>query len=315
MDLRQLQRLRSEVTKLDSMLAKTPPDRVIDRISLEGRKTQVLEELARFQDQTTDVHPTLLTFRGKPVKGEHGILVDFGAQIIDAFNAAIEAMGASSTQELGSRGPIPGGANHRLMITGVARGSFGFQLERASDQLLLVPDSDPVAVAVHRVKTVMEATLLSDDELTATLVDTDRRALNGIRKFLDTLVEHEATCAIESNLEEFRFTDVDQVRRSAGRLQEDNVHERDVILTGKFIGFLPESREAEFVVSGIHDEDECFLGEIVGSVVKAKVDQSVGEANTINDSLETDTTIAALSRRVGEGKPTFAIKGFGNFLF
>ncbi len=311
MEVKQLRNLRSELTHLDSMLARIPPENVIDRIGLQGRRQQVVEELAGFDDVRTEFEPTRLTFRGTPVIGEQGIMAGFGTKIVGLFNNTIEAMGASSQQQLGSRGVIPSVDNYGMMITGVARGSFGFQLERASDQLILVAEADPVAEAVDRVKTIMEATLMTDDELAETLVDTDPRVIKDIREFLEELVENEATCAIESKRREFSFKNVDQIRRSVARLQEDNVVQRVVTLGGKFIGYLPDSRLAEFDVSETRDEDADFLGELVGTVVKAKVDPSVKDAESINASLENDKQITANAKRVGKSKPTFVITDAG----
>ena len=312
MDIELIRQLRSEIRELDSLLADVPEEHVIDRISLEGRRNQISELLEGYENVRTDLKPTRLTFRGAPVKGHQGIWADFGSEIVGAFNSAVEAMGASSTQELGSRGSIPNAEDFRLMITGVARGSFGFQLHRASEQMVLVPDTDPVAVAVGRVAEVMAATLLSDDELVATLADTDSRALGRVKGFLDTLAKHDATCAIESDQTEFRFSDVDQVRRSAARLHAENILERDVILDGEFIGFLPESREAEFLVEGIRDDDADFLGEITGSVIKGKVDQDVKDAHSINHFLEQSMSATVHTRRVGNSNPSFLFTSFGS---
>ena len=311
MEVRQIRNLRAELTYVESMLDRIPTENVIDRLSLQGRRQQVIEELARLDDVQTDFEPTRLIFRGKPVIGDQGIMAEFGTKIVSLFNNTIESMGASSKQELGSRGVLPEVENYGVMITGVARGSFGFQLERASDQLILVNEADPVAAAVDRVKTIMEATLLTDDELAESLADTDPRVIKDIRVFLEELAENEATCTIEAKRREFSFDSVHQVQRSAARLLEDNVVQRAVTLSGKFIGYLPESRQAEFDVSETRVEDAEFLGELVGSVVKAKIHPSIEHAASINHSLENHRQITANAKRVGKSKPTFIITDAG----
>ena len=310
MNIERVRQLRSELSELDSLLSKIPEEQVIDRMSLEGRRNRVVEALQGYEGVRTNIRPTLLTFKGSPVKERRGIFADFGSAIVGAFNSAIVAMGASASQELGSRGAIRNAEDFGLMITDVARGSFGFQLERASDQLVLVPDTDPVSAAIDRVITVIEATTLSDDELVAALAETDRRALGRIKDFLDTLVEHEATCAIKSDQNEFRFNDVDQVERSSSRLRDDNVIERDSIFGGKFIGYLPQSRDAEYLVNEINNEDAEFLGEIIGIVIKGKVDQTVPNADAINGFLGQTTSATVRVRRVGDSNPSFTFTGF-----
>ena len=315
MDLRQIQRLRAEISKLDSMLARIPVNHVIDRMSFEERRAQIVQELEGYENIQTDIQPTKLTFRGNPVKNQQGIAADFVGDVIGRFNTAVEAMGASSTRELRSRGAIPGAQNYSLMITGVARGSFGFQLERACDQLVLISDEDPVTAAIDRIKNVMKATLLSDDELVDTLAATDRRAVTDIRNFLDAVVKHKATFAIESNRTEFRFETVDQIERGAARLQESNLLEKAITLSGEFIGYLPESQEAEFRVTRLTDEDAEFVGEIVDTIIKAKVDVSLEDANSINHILEQDISIIATAKRIGESKPSYVIQSFGTLMF
>lgn len=307
MEVRQLRNLRAELAYLDSLIERTPEANVLDRMSLEARKEQVEAELAGFEDAQTDIEPTRLTFHGKPVIGQHGITTGFGATVVGKFADAVEAMGASSKQTLGSRGSIPRTDNHEMIITGIVRGSFGFQFERAPDQLLMLTELDPVVEAVDKVKAIMEATLATDDELAQTLADTDERVTRKVKEFLDVLVDNEATCSIEAKRREFRFNSVDEVRRGSARLREDNIIQREVILTGSFIGYLPESRQAEIRVNEISEDDAEFLGEIEDTVVKAKVDPSIEDAETINANLDADGRIVLQSRRVGQGKPTFTV--------
>ncbi len=311
MEVRQLRNLRSELAYLDLLIERTPEANVIDRISLEGRRQQVAEELEGFENARTDIEPTRLTFHGKPVIGQHGIMAGFGTKIVGKFADAVKAVGASSRQSLGSRGVVPGANNYGMMITGIARGSFGFQLERASDKPMSVSESDPVVEAVEKVKTILEATTLTDDELAQTLVDTDPRVTKKIKEFLDELVANEATCSIESKRREFSFNSVDEIRRGAARLLENNVIQREVILIGRFIGYLPESRQTEILVTEISEEDTEFLGELAGTVVKAKVDLSVEDAEAIVNAPEVEMEIVAQSKRVGQRKPTFVVVDTG----
>lgn len=90
-----------------------------------------------------------------------------------------------------------------------------------------------------------------------------------------------------------------------------NLTQREVTLSGKFIGYLPESRQAEIRVNEISEDDTDFLGDIADTVIKAKIHTSVQDADAINESLDIQTEIVAKSERVGRSKPTFVVVDTG----
>ena len=67
------------------------------------------------------------------------MFAEFGAKVINTFADAIAAIGASQTTALGTRGVIPGRDDYQLLITGTALGSFGFELEEAPKDDMLLP--------------------------------------------------------------------------------------------------------------------------------------------------------------------------------
>lgn len=93
--------------------------------------------------------------------------------------------------------------------------------------------------------------------------------------------------------------------------QTHDVIQREVTLNGKFIGYLPESRQTEIHVSQISKDDTDFLGEIEDTVIDAKVDPSVQDAEAINASLDIEIEIVTKSKRVGQNKPTFVVVDTG----
>ena len=86
-----------------------------------------------------------LTFRGRPVVGQHGIFAEFGAKATSAFADAVAKVAAGLSGPLASMGPIPNRDESRLLITGTALGSFGFELEEMpiGDQLDFGEDTSP----------------------------------------------------------------------------------------------------------------------------------------------------------------------------
>ena len=205
-------------------------------------------------------------------------------------------------------GPIPDSAEFQLLITGMATGSLGFQLEDAAQQPVLEGQVAPIELAIGKVKEILEASLKTDDELSETIADTDRRALQSIRRFLKRMADNDAACALEFQGDEFRFRDVAQVRRSENRLSDDNIREDDVVLGGYFEGFLPKSRRAEFFLAAT---DTDFLREAVETIISGRVLPGVDETVNINGILHQDVTVNARVRRVGEGRPRYVITDCG----
>ena len=129
-----------------------------------------------------------------------------------------QRFGASQTTALGARGVIPGRDDYQLLITGTALGSFGFELEEAPKNDMLLPELSQVESAIAQAEEIMKASVGTDDELTDAISEVDPRALEALRIFLKTMVDQEAVCALEFKDKVFRFADVGQLRRSEGRL-------------------------------------------------------------------------------------------------
>jgi len=139
-----------------------------------------------------------LTFRGKPVIGTHGVFAEFAALALDALTETVAAMGASLTNTLGLRGALPNKDQFQLLITGTAQGTFGFTLEEnpmePNAQAVLFSEETQLESAIGQTKSIIKATLGTDDELAEALSDADPRVLDALRKFLRTMEKAEAVC-------------------------------------------------------------------------------------------------------------------------
>jgi hypothetical protein len=299
MNFKEYQFLRAELGELERMLADLPASHVIERMSLEARKQDVEEELASQPAPTRQPVRAHLTFRGRPVVGSHGVFAEFGAAAVAAFSEAVAAVGASQSKPLGSRGVLPARDDHRLLITGTAQGSFGFQLEEAAvEDLALFPKESPLEDAIAQTKAILQASLGTNDELSEALSETDPRALDAIRKFLEVMAKNDAMCALAFKDAVFRFADLGQVRQSLTRLEQGNIHEKEEQLAGAFVGVLPHRRNFEFRLA---DTSE---------VISGKVGTAIADAAAINQMLGRPVTIKVRSRRVGDGRPRYVLLGF-----
>jgi hypothetical protein len=298
MNIQEKHQLLAEKTSLERMLAGLPESSVIDRMSLEARKAEVEKALAAVPFPSREPVRVRLTFRGKPIIGSHGMFAEFGAKAINAFAEAVAAIGASQTTALGTRGALPNREAYQLLITGTAVGSFGFELEEAPGGETLFPELSLVDQAIMQTRKIMEASLGSDDELTEAIADADPRAVGALRGFLQTLADHEAVCALEFNEDAFRFADVAQVRRSEGRLRQDNIHEEEKSLSGHFLGVLPHRRTFEFEVAETQE------------IIAGKVGPDIENAGSINQVLGQDITIQVHSKRAGTGRPRYTLLSY-----
>lgn len=299
MNLQEYRQLQAERTTLEKFLAQLAPSSVIERMSLEARKTKIEEALASQPAPSREPVRAKLTFRGKPIVGSHGMFAEFGAAAVNNFVGAVAAIGASQNGPLGARGTLPNRDDFRLLITGTALGSFGFELEEApKDNTMLFPEVSLVEAAIEQTKAIMEATIGTDDELADAVSEADPRALETLRAFLKTLADQEAVCTLEFKDKPFRFADVGQVRLSEVRLSRDNIHEDHQQIEGFFQGVLPKWRTFEFRIESSQE------------VIRGKVGPDIPDASAINRILERITTIDVLERRVGSGRPRYVLSRY-----
>lgn len=296
---RQYHSLRAELAELNSLLSVTPESAVIDRMSLEYRKSQVEADLQASPPPPRWPATAHLAFNGKPVVGQQGIYADFAGLAIDAFAKAVITLAASQQAILGERGVIPNRENYRLMVTGTSHGSFGFEIEEALDpQTSYLAEESAVELAIGQAKGILESLVGDEESIAEAIADTDDRALDDLRDFLRVMSTNEAICALSFKDTVFRFRDVGQVQRGLGSLAQDNLHEGDTEMFGYFQGFLPQGRRAEFV------ESEN------GEVLSCRVDRAMDTAESINDVLGQDVHIQVRYRQVGTSRRRYTIMSY-----
>jgi len=289
------QHLLAEQRFLQEHLDRLPASARLTRMGVESRLRGVIERLTTEFVEEREPARVRLTFNGRPVIGSYGIFADFGMKAVNSFTDAVSTVAASLSTTLASMGPVPNKEQYQLLITGSALGSFGFELEEFRSGQLPLEDVSPVAQALERTQNLLKSTLGTDEELADSASDTDPRALDKVRVFLQTLAENEAICTMQYQKSSVRFTDVGQVKSSLARLSQDNFHEEETFLDGVFQGVLPKGRTFEF---GISDKDE---------VVRGKVGPAIQDADALNNHLHKATRIKVMMTRVGSGRPRFVL--------
>lgn len=290
--------LEAEARDLESRLKALSPARIIEIRSLQHRLSEVSALLSEASNKGREPASARLTFSGAPVINSYGVNADFGTEATHAFVEAVVAAAAAEEGPLAPRGRIPNLDQNRLLITGTALGSFGFELEESATSEPVGEEGTPVARALVEIRQVLESSVGTDEQLTETVAATDGRALRKIRDFLLKLSQSEAVCELDVGGRKFKFDDVEQVRRAADRLGEQNVQQIEEKLVGAFTGILPNIRRFEF---RNQLTDEVFSGQIAPEA--GKLEQLEG----LNEHLNVETTIRVLTTRVGTGRARYAL--------
>jgi len=287
--------LLSERSALTQLLDETPDDAILVRGSLAARLEEVEHRIKACPPVGRAPAQARLTFRGRPVVGSHGVFAQFGAKASAAFTDLVAKVAAARSGQLSWTGPVPNRDENQLLITSTAVGSFGFQFEEYRDGQLPFEDETSVGHALELTRRIFESTLGTDDELVESVSETDPRAIEAIRAFLQVLAGNEAVCTLDLGDREFRFKDVGQVRRSLGRLAQENLREEEEMYAGEFQGVLPKRRTFEFKRSG---DDEVIAG---------KVGPTIKDPDVINNRLHVPTKIRVMATQVGTGKPRYVL--------
>jgi hypothetical protein len=292
-----LMHLMAERTALTRMIAETPEEDVIDRASLSIRLEKVERQIKANPLPEREPARAVLTFKGKPVVGSHGIFAAFGMKAVNHFTEAVAAVAASLDGGLAAKGPIPNKGQNQLLITNTALGSFGFELEEHPGATLAQGGQSMLGTALERTQNLLQGTINPDDELLAdSAAGLDQRALDRVRTFVNTLDESEAVCALQIGDRVFRFSDLIQVQRSLARISQDNLREEEVLQAGQFVGVMPaKKREFEFQLQG---NDEVIVG---------KIGPNITNPAELTTHLCESVLVKLVSTRVGNGKPRYVL--------
>ena len=305
MNARDYRFLLAERATLRQLIDRTGADEVIVRAGFEHRLRDVDAELAAYGERSSRLGDARLTFNGTSVIGNRGMSADFFSEGVGEFAKTVHYIGAGQRQTpLPASGTVPYGEDYRLLVTGIARGSFGIRVEEASDQMPLPGQSSYVEMAIEEFKSILEASVGDDEQLADAIGEIDPRSLNQVRSFLKTVADNMAVCALEFRGHEFGFRDTAQVRRSENRLSNDNIQEADATIGGQFLGFFPYRPRAQFQIEDVRSD---LLHTEVGRIITARVASSVSDAVDINSILNQFIRINVSVRQVGAGRPRYVI--------
>lgn len=294
--------LSSEIKHLKNLLDQIPEENVIDRLGLTNR----LKAAEKKYQATNPYHinkTAKLTFRGKPVIGSEAISANFAAKATKLFSEAVAAVSAGISGGLNFKGPIPDCNVNQLMITGTAIGSFGFEFELPrADNFDLCPEQSIVEKAVNEIRELLEVSAIgTDDKLNDLVEEVHPRAISKIHDFLAYLLEQNAKCGLEFDNKFFRFNDEHQLQNSIKRLDDENIHEEQVIYRGFFQGALPSARNFEFKT------------EIDNEIIKGKISKDIANPEKLNsDWYHKAVQVKFTVIRVGNSRPKYILESLSD---
>ena len=248
--------LKAELSTITSLLGeRTEQDDPIGWYQLSIRKGELEKELSAVEETNEPEAKVGLFFGGRPVYGSKGILAKFAGKALDEYQDLISMRYASQTTgSLGSAGRIPLQEHSQLMITDVARGSFGFILEEIAENHSLIDTplkavSEEIAELVYRIS-------LSEDDFFDTMVDAmDDRLLTSLKSFFKVLDDNGATLRIVEGIKEYQL-DREDVQRARLRTEVMEISEDKKEAIGRLY-FMPAAKKFELHVS---DSDEVIKG-------------------------------------------------------
>ena len=296
----ELSSINAEADQVRSLLDGLDSADFLNRMSLETR-LEHLTSLANELHQTVQrpVTTSRILFKGEPVLGTRGIVADFATKAMGAFSDSLTAVAASLNISLPPMGPIPNRQDHQIMITGVARGSFGFQIEEYcnGNQLDLGCESS-IGKAMELTSNLIESSISNDDDqLSEAASEIDHRALIKIRSFMKIVCDHNAMFSLKTGSKNINLTSVNQVQRALERLSEDNIQESTKTFRVIFFGSMPQRRTFEFKMI---DQDEWLYG---------KIDSSLEVSDLINKNIHKPASSVLHTTKVGNGKVKYRLVG------
>lgn len=267
--------LSSEITAVKELLSSAQQSGdIVGEMQLEHRlKELALKVESLKSDAIADNSASVaLFFGGQPVLGSKGIAAEFAGLALEQFQNLIAKVFASNeVGALGERGKVPFKANSELMVTGFARGSFGFVLDEMSDQTQL--ESSQLSQVIDKASFLLRDTAAQDEAVfEALLEELEPRTLIALKDFFSNLDSNKATIrVVEKNLD--FILDGPAIHRAKIRTEATYIEEKTSDIEGILVGFLPEHRKFEL-------QDKT--GQLYyGSATKEAVDQFVKATDTV----------------------------------
>ena len=269
----ELDALISDLHSVRKLLARrTPENDPIGFAQFTSRAQELEAALAELKDTPTTRASLAVFFSGQPVQGSRGVEAGFAGKAVGIIQDLIAKQFANlETGAMARTGPVPFRGNSDMLLTDVARGSFGVILEEADRHESLTESQLTVAVrnVAEDIKQAGSADPTGFDELIA---EVDYRYFFSLGALFKLFEDARATVRLVESERDIQL-DGEAIHRGMERtdatITSDN---NDVLLTGR-LWVLPGDRRFEIVVDG---ETERLPGNVSKTFT---VDQLAGLNN------------------------------------
>ena len=289
----------SEISQLERLLSKLPEERSIERMGLRYQLS-----IAKERIEGVPIPPipqtAYVTFSGKPVTGHDGIDANFSATAVGLFTDAVAIAAAGFAGDLRSTGPVPRKGIGQPVITGVAVGSFGFEMELPGYGQGPSRDAEVIEYVQHAVEMIQELLTLSsegsDNDLSEIADDMHPRAVRKVGEFLEFMKRSDARFALEFREREFRIRSTGQLEEAIRRLAVTNIYEETNTVIGIITGVLPSARR--FELNRLED----------GSEIEGRLGREIRDPHELLlEYMYRQVKAEIRSVRVGQGKPRYTL--------
>ena len=244
--------LESQATHIRRMLERSQGVDPLGVISLNERLRDVLAQIDTEKNRDKNHAAVTLLFYGSPVDGSIGIDAQFAGRAIQDYQSALSKhMVSVAGGQLGARGPIPERNLSRLNITDVVHGSFGFQLEEASENEDMF--STALKQAVDDISDILQNFSAPEERKFEEAIEKiDSRTFLSIKSLFSLAHKEGASFRIIDDDEEFVFDDT-KVNRAFERVEAVEFSEETSTVPGTLIGVIPIGRRFEFKLDGTEE--------------------------------------------------------------
>ncbi|HEF8772483.1 hypothetical protein AB7179_08650 [Providencia manganoxydans] len=287
----------SERSQIISMLEAMDASDVISRMSLEYRLAKIDEELENSNINIHSPAKAVITFKGDPVLGTVGMSSIFGAKILKAFNSAISTVANSLAPLVGNNKII-----EPLIITGTAKGSFGFILEEPSREGILDFDEESItSLSLDKTYKILNSAVTgNDEELSTELEDLDESAIKKLREFIDILVKEKTIFTLKNSKFSLIVRNPQQLGSISYKLSIDNIKEELQQINIIFSGVLPNKRKCEFKIISANEND--------ADIKVATISPNISSPEIINGLIGKVVLVKMLCTTVGSGRTKYSLR-------
>lgn len=221
---------------------------VVAEIQYSERLNELKQQIETLELDPRTHASVALFFGGKPVLGSKGIVASFAGQALDNFQELVnKSFAYKENGTLADRGRVALKANSDLMITQVAKGSFGFILDEVNDQIEITETG--LKETVEEVVDLIDASALTDEEFFEKKIESiDKRVLQSLIAFFSTLDKAKSTLRLVSDKHEYSFDSV-RISRARERTEATQIDEEEQVQTVMIKGVLPESGKFEAITT------------------------------------------------------------------